>query len=499
MQIPIPLLQTLVVPAVFVPIVYAIGRGVGKRVGWLTFLALAYGLALLSLVALGVLRTGEPCLEEWDWAPVAALRFGLLADGLSLPIVLTVAFLCTIDAVYSIRYMEHRIHEEYHRENRAAHATYYALYLLYAIGMMGTVLATNLIEFYLFFELMLVPSWALINSYGYGERERIGMMYFLWTHVGAVIMLSGILTAFVHTGSLEIADMGRLAGTPVARWVVVAMLVGFFVKMAVFGLHIWLPYAHAEAPTPISALLSPAMIGIAAYAITRILVLPLSSVVRALSTYLEIWALVTMVYGGLMALAQDDIKRLLAYSSISQMGYIFLGLSSVTSLGLTGSMFHYVSHGTAKFILFAVAGVLICQAGVRSIRRLGGLADRMPVTALAFILGFLGIAGAPPLNGFQSKWLLFVGFFDKALHGSTLDLVVGLLALISTSITVGYALWTIRRVFFGPLPEHLKEVKEAPPIMTVPLLVSAVVSVVLGVYPRLVTDLLIPVLRALAA
>jgi NADH-quinone oxidoreductase subunit M len=171
---------------------------------------------------------------------------------------------------------------------------------------------------------MLIPSWLLINNYGYGDREKIGMIYFLWTAVGAVILLAGILAAYTITGSFEISSLTKLIGVSNAVWIAGAMLFAFLIKMAVFGLHIWLPFAHAEAPTPISALLSPAMIGIGAYAILRIVTIPMAPVFQSLSWVFTIWALVTMIYGGLMALTQDDIKRFLAYSSISQMYTSFL-------------------------------------------------------------------------------------------------------------------------------------------------------------------------------
>ena len=282
-----------------------------------------------------------------------------------------------------------------------------------------------------------------------------------------------------------------------APWIAFAILIGFFVKMAVFGLHIWLPYAHAEAPTPISALLSPAMIGIGAYAAARLVVIPMNEVFSRFSLAFSLWALVTMVYGGLMALAQDDVKRFLAYSSVSQMGYIFLGLSCANAYGVTGAMFHYVSHGLGKCILFCVAGILITQAETRSIKKLGGLADRMPLTATLCLLGFFAIAGVPPTVGFMSKWVIFLGVFTAALEHSIEMLVIAVASIIMTVITVGYALWTVRRIFFGPLPEHLEEVEEAPPIMTVPLLILAVISVILGVYPRLITDYLFPLIGGL--
>ena len=497
MVMPYTLAQVLLVPLVFAPIAYIAGRKTEKQTGWLIALPLLYTLLLLLSVAYSI-RGGGSVTENYAWAPFAGLNFGLNADGLSIWIAITVNLLCLVVAVYSIRYMEHRFHEEGHEPSPSNYATYYSLYLLYAVGMLGTVLATNLIQFYLFYELMLVPSWALINNYGYGERERIGMMYFLWTHVGAVILLAGILSSYWITGSFEISELPSVAASPIAPWIAFAILIGFFVKMAVFGLHIWLPYAHAEAPTPISALLSPAMIGIGAYAAARLVVIPMNEVfVTHFSLIFSIWALITMTYGGLMALAQDDVKRFLAYSSVSQMGYIFLGLSSATAYGVAGAMFHYVSHGLGKCILFLVAGILITQAETRSIKNLGGLADRMPLTATLCLLGFFTIAGVPPTIGFMSKWIIFSGVFTGALVHSPNMLIIAVASIIMTVITVGYALWTVRRIFFGPLPEHLEEVKEAPPIMTIPVLILAVAAVIIGIYPSLVTDYLFPFIGSL--
>jgi len=487
--------QVLLVPLIFVPITYLVGRTTGKKTGWIALIPLAYSLLLLGIIAVEI-NGGGSYGEAYSWAPAIGLTFGLVADGLSIWMVLTINILCLFISVYSIPYMEHRFHEWEHETGEhvanKAYASYYALYLLYAVGMMGTVLSTNLIQFYLFYELMLVPSWAMINNYGYGERERIGMMYFLWTHVGAVILLVGILSSYWITGSFEISALAGVVGNPLAGWIAIAILIGFFTKMAVFGLHIWLPYAHGEAPTPISALLSPAMIGIGAYAATRLVIVPMQPVFSHFSLIFSIWALVTLTYGGLMALAQDDIKRFLAYSSVSQMGYIFLGLASASAFGVSGAIFHYISHGLGKAILFCVAGVLMSQAGTRSIKQLGGLAERMPITATLALLGFFVIGGVPPTIGFISKFMIFSGVFTGALTASLDQLIVAVAAIIMTALTIGYSLWTFRRVFFGPLPDNLNGVKEGPPLMIVPMLVFAVLAILIGIYPKLVTDYLLP-------
>ncbi len=251
------LLLSLVVPLAAVAIAYFAGRSTGKSIGWFVAASLIVSLALLVGVALGI-SDGSAYKEVYTWAPQAGLSFTLLADGLSIWVLLTINVLCLAITVYSMPYMEHRFHEWEHETNEKkgpeAYASYFALYLLYAVGMLGTIMSTNLIQFYLFYELMLIPSWLLINNYGYGDREKIGMIYFMWTNVSAVILLAGILAAYTITGSFEISSLTRLVGVSNAAWIAGAMLFAFFTKMAVFGLHTWLPFAHAEAPTPISAL-----------------------------------------------------------------------------------------------------------------------------------------------------------------------------------------------------------------------------------------------------
>ncbi len=487
-----PLWGAILAPILFMPIVYVIGRKIGKKVSWVAFIPLVFSVA--SFISFMPTVSLAPIGEYFFWLP--EIRFGLLLDGLSLPIVLTVAILSALIVIYSTSYMEHKVHEEYHEDNKKAYATYYALYLAYATSMMGVALSTNLFEFYFFFELMIIPSWALINIYGYGEREKIALTYLLWSIVGAVLFVTGALTANAVLHSFEISDLAKLNGHPLSTFIVVTMLLGFFIKMAVFGLHIWLPYAHTEAPTPISALLSPAMIGLAAYATVRLLV-PIQGAFQSVRWIVLIWAFVTMVYGGLMVLAQTDIKRLLAYSSMSQMGYLIIGIASNTPLGISGAMLHYISHGLGKAALFLSAGAIMHQSGIRDIRSLGGLAGKMPISAVAFTIGVMNIAGIPPTIGFISKMLVFMGAINRGLATSPLDLAVTLAALISTALTIGYTTWTIRRIFFGPTPEHLENVKEAPLTMTIPLIIISILSVVAGIYPKVILDPLFQIIQAL--
>jgi NADH-quinone oxidoreductase subunit M len=486
------LLISLLIPLLFVPVVLLF-KNQGKNLGYITTIPLVVSVLLLTSAALN-LRTMPAVSELYSWAKTAGLDMGLLADGLSIWVLLTISILGVFVALYSIPYVEQRIQEMESNGDeigKGAYSQYYALYLLYIIGMLGCVLSTNLIEFYFFYELMLVPSWLLVNNFGYGNREHIGMIYFIWTHVGAVIMLAGILASYTVTGSFEIKDLVNVVGSSYAGWIVIAILIGFFTKMASFGIHMWQPPTYSQSPISVTALLSPAMAGIGAYAAIRIVVIPMFPVFKTFAGVFSIWALVTLVYGGLMAFTQDDINRFLAYSSISQMGYIFLGIASAASLGEVGAIFHYVSHGFGKCILFLVAGLILHQTGTRSIKELSGLADRMPITATVTLIGLFTIGGVPPTIGFWSKFMIFTGVFNGALVGNE-QLIVAVAGIIMTVLTIGYGTWILRRIFFGPLSENLKNVKEAPMLMLLPIALLAFISLIVGVWPSLVTEYLIP-------
>ena len=364
---------------------------------------------------------------------------------------------------------------------------YFALYLAFSIGMLGTVLATNLIEFFVFFELMLVPSFFLIAFYGYGARTRIALMFFFWTHVGAVVLLLGLLAMGFFAGGFDYDTVKSNVSKIPPEWmsiIIFSLVIGLGVKLAAFLLHIWLPYAHAEAPTPISALLSPAMIGIGAYGMLRLWLELLTGNYTQYSLYISMWGLGTMIYGGAMALMQDDIKRLLAYSSISQMGYILFGLGSESVLGITGGTFVYITHGLGKAILFMMAGSIILQTGTRSMSRLGGLAANMPYTAVIAMIGGLTIIGIPPTSGFMSEWILFSGVLQTGVQNSdSLRVVLFGFGILTTVLSSAYILWMYKRIFFGKIPEELVNVKDSNRYIIVTMAVLAGLTLILGVYP----------------
>ena len=514
------LLAATFLPLLLAPIAYVIGKRSGSTaVTWFSFAALAVSTGLLFIPTM-LLHGGMSSYEEsYVWGEFG--NFGLRLDGLALPFALIIYILCTVLALYSKPYMIHKIMEQMPGANAGTGASqggsssshegrgstmqtatltaeqqkyvnhqmglYFGLYLAFSMGMLGTILATNLIEFYVFFELMLVPSFFLLAFYGYGARRRIALMFFFWTHVGAVVLLLSLLAMGFFAGGFDYSTVKENVDKIPAGWlplIVFGLIAGLGVKLAAFLLHIWLPYAHAEAPTPVSALLSPAMIGIGAYGLLRLWLELLTGSYEQYSIYINMWGLATMIYGGAMALMQDDIKKVLAYSSISQMGYILFGLGSESILGISGATMMYVTHGLGKAVLFMMAGSIILQTGTRNMSKLGGLAGKMPYTAVIAMIGALTIMGVPPTSGFMAEWTLFGGVLQTAAYeGDSFRAAMFGFGILSTVLTSAYILWMIKRIFFGKIPEELAHVKDASPYITITMAIFAGLSLAIGVYP----------------
>src|SRR5215213_4145476 len=363
------LLVATFLPLLSSPVSYILAKKSGvTATTWFSFGVLAISTGLIFIPAMTLTSGQSAYVESYPWSQFG--NFGLRLDGLSLPFALIIYILCTVLALYSKPYMIHKILEDAESHARGEqHSSglsnrrisggigdhggsgtyysdstkmevgsqvssvidtkkylnsqmgiYFALYLAFSMGMLGTVLATNLIQFYV-----------------YGARRRIALMFFFWTHVGAVVLLLALLSMGFFAGGFDFDTIRANASQIPVQWmsiIVFALVVGLGVKLAALLLHIWLPYAHAEAPTPVSALLSPAMIGIGAYGLLRLWLELLTGNYTQFSIYINIWGLATMIYGGAMALMQDDVKKVLAYSSISQMGYILFGLGSESVLGI---------------------------------------------------------------------------------------------------------------------------------------------------------------------
>jgi NADH-quinone oxidoreductase subunit M len=491
------LLQTIAIPIISTPILAFLGRKIGKNSGWLACGILTYTTVLLLLAGLNLWNGTSSIVEEYSWTTsVLILKFGFLADGLSLPVALVVSLIGTACSVYSIRYMEHRIGELFDKEKRGMYSVYYAIFMLFPAGLVGVAFSTNLIEIYLFIELILIPAYFMIDFFGYEDRHRNAMMYFIWNHIGAALFLVGIVLAFAGDGGrFEVSALHSLSATS-AFWVCSLILVGLLVKMAAFGFHLWVRYAQGNCILSIAPIIATVE-GLGSYIIVRLLVEQLPGTFAMFSLPLLIWALVTMIYGAYLTIAQDDIILLYACSTISQTAYSLLGIASLTVLGISGGIFYFLSHVLGKCVLFSIAGIVISQTGLRDMRKMGGLARKMPLTATLCILGSMILSAIPPLSGFQAEWMMFAGIFEHGLSTSSLTLIIAIIGFFATFLSLIYTFWPTMRIFFGPLPESLENTKEAPYSMTVPLFILAFVSFLIGVYPDLITHFLTPALHSL--
>ena len=512
-------------PLILSPVVYFLGKRKGINITtWLTFGILAISTALVIIPSIG-LGSGGSYQEVFDWSQLG--HFGLKLDGLSIPFAITIYLLSTIVVIYSKPYMIRKILLQYEQVKSSSNlemndaeselysnkdgkslsslilstdqksylnsqlGLYYSLYLVFAMGMLGTVLATNLFEFYVFFELMLVPSFFLIAFFGYGNKKRTSLMFFFWAHVGAVILLLGLMAMGFLTGGFDYDIVRANASQIPQAWIAVivaALIIGFGVKLAAFLVHVWLPDTYTDAPTPISGPISSAMTGIGAYGLIRIWIELLSGPgnYTDYSIYISIWGVATMIYGGAMALMQKDIKRVLAYSSISSMGYLLFGIGSESVLGISGAIFMYVTHALGKGLLFMMAGSIILQTGTRNMDKLGGLGGKMPYTAVFAMIGGLTIIGVPITSGFMSEWVLFNGALQNAVVSeSALKAVLFALAITTTILTSAYILWMYKRIFYGITPETLKNVRDSSKYVLVTMGILASLTLILGLYPDL--------------
>ena len=501
----------MLVPALASGLIFLTGRKLGRKAAVIANVALLYTTALLFIAAVRVSR-GEIIVEEYAWVPEIMLRgtglrvpFGLLADGLSIPVALIINIICTALSFYSLHYVEHRAEVLYGEGGKKVELLYYNrffwLYLLFPIGFMGICLSTNLILIYLFIELLVIPLYFIMGFLGYIERFKVALMCFLWGVVGGMFVLFGSLLVYTQIGTFEVAKLGLLEGNPFVRWIALLIILGLFTKMAIFPLHVWMPWVHAEHPTCIAGLLA-VYANIGAYVIVRVLILPLHNDPNFLWFGMPIMAgaLLTMVYGSLLTLAQTDVKRFAACSTISQISYSVLGLFALTMYSVEGGMFYFMSHILGKAILFSTAGILVYITGTRDMNKMGGLASKMPITALLWIFGALILSALPPLSGLAADWVLFTGVFTFGVGAMPLGLILAILSISAVLLTIVYTFAAAKKIFFGPLKPDLAndaKIKDPPLTMSLPLLILAVISIILGLYPRPLIELLHSVLAIL--
>jgi len=480
------LLIALMLPVLAIPIVYGVGKKSAKTAALI--------LALLSIVSLCILVTLIPTvlnegqyIESYYWIPTLGSAFTLFVDGISLSLAIVTLILVVASTVYSINYMD----------DKKSLPQYYALMSLLTIGLVGVFITSNLLLFYFCWELMLVPTYFIIGGWGYKDSFRTAFKFFIFTHAGAIFVLLGIGAIYMLTGTLDIFEAQAILTTVdpgILNWVLISFTAGFAVKMAIVPLHMWLPDAHGEAPAPMSALLSGVIIGAGGYAVLRI---ALGTVYSAMmptgNEYLlalSFFGVLSAFYGAFLALAETDIKRIIAYSSISHMGYVLFALSLFpVAEGITGGVLHLVTHAASKGLLFLTAGAVMHQTGVRNIKDMGGLASKMPLTAIATAIAAFSIGGIPPFACFISEFHIFVGAVTAAGADGSYYLPT-VLMLIATVFSLAYVLRYFWKVFLESPKVQRDDIKDPPIYMIVAMIALAAFVVILGIYPGIFIDLI---------
>ena len=422
-------------------------------------------------------------------------------DGISLPLVVLTTVLCTLAIVSSWTPIDER------------EAQFYGLILFIEAMLIGVFSALDFFLWFVFWEAVLIPMYLLIGIWGGPRRKYAAIKFFVYTNVASLVMFGAFVTLVFGLGDVssfalpEIADAMRaggpdgvfgLSGTALASVVFVAMFLGFAVKVPVVPFHTWLPDAHVEAPTPASVLLAGVLLKMGTYALLRFNFTMLHDVARAWAVPIAAIAVISVLYGALLALAQQDLKRIVAYSSISSMGYVLLGLVAYTAHGLGGATFQMISHGLLSGLLFMAVGVIYNTTHTRMVGDLSGIADRMPVTAAIFVAGAFGYMGLPLMSGFVGELLVFLGAFQADFPYAPLFTALAMFGIV---VVAGYLLFAMQRSLFGAY--RVEGDHEAVPAAfhdVAPLVVAVLLIVGLGVAPDviyvMIQDAVNPILTA---
>jgi NADH-quinone oxidoreductase subunit M len=441
------------------------------------FTLVAFFLSLLLFANFDLGFTGFQYVEQAPWIPQLGIQYFLGVDGLSLPLVVLTTMLSFLAVLVS-----------WHVELRPKE--YFALLLILETGILGVFTALDLFLFFLFWEVELLPMYLLIGIWGTGRREYSAMKFLIYTILGSALMLVGILWLYFASGlqTFDMTQLGRANVGGIAGALIFFLLFfAYAIKLPVWPLHTWLPDAHTDAPTAVSVILAGVLLKMGGYAMIRIPITLLPEAARLFAPYLVLFAVINVLYGAAICLVQTDLKRMVAFSSISHMGYVLLGISGgiagLSLVGFSGATLQMFTHGTITGLLFALVGLVYDRAHTRQIAELKGLAHRMPLIAVIFVMAGLASLGLPGMSGFVAEFLVFLGTFSIWPWYTILG-VIGIV------ITAGYMLWTLQKILFGPPDERWAHLKDASFVDAIPIVTLMVVIVLIGVYPSLLTDMI---------
>lgn len=415
-----------------------------------------------------------------SWIPAINANFHLGVDGLSMPLVLLTTFLGLMSVFIS--WKTHLRAREF-----------FAWLLLLEGSILGVFCSLDMLLFFIFWEIEIIPMYFLISIWGSGRKEYSSTKYVIYTLFGSAFMLAGILSVYFSTGSLNMVELaenglGMIQTVMPASVLFWLLIVGFAVKLPVFPLHTWLPDAHTDAPTAGSVMLAGALIKMGGYGMIRVCVSLFPDVAKDAAPLMLTLAVIGILYGAAITLRQHDIKRMIAYSSVSHMGFVLLGIFALGEISLTGAALQMVSHGLLTGLLFAMAGLTMHNAEERDLRKMGGLARQIPVIAIVFSIAGLGSLGLPATSGFAAEFITFVGAFSSNTVGGVE--VFTIVACIGVVLAAGYILWMIQRAFYGPVKENFNGIKDADGLEKVYMFAFVALILLVGIYPAIVTDMM---------
>ena len=481
----IPLLGAILI--MFIPSSKSDEKSGASKFGWIALAVSSIAMIVSFFILAGFDNSivGYQFVEQAEWIPQFGLNYHVGIDGISILLILLTTIMMPFTVLSSYKYIQKRKKE------------YYIWLLFLEFSMLGAFVALNLFIFYIFWELMLIPMFFLIGIWGGPRRIYATVKFVLFTVVGSLMMLAGIIYLAIlakqNFGSFtfEFEQLLQLDIPVQAQlWLFAAFALAFAIKVPMFPFHTWLPDAHVEAPTAGSVILAGVLLKMGGYGFVRLGIPLFGEAAIQAAPLIQTLAVIGIVYGACLALAQSDLKKLVAYSSISHLGYVMLGLFALTPEAIEGSILQMVNHGVSTGALFILVGIIYERRHTREIADFGGLAYRLPVFATAFMIITLSSVALPGTNGFVGEFLILLGSFQSAwayfmANQGAFRLVLMVFATSGVILGAYYMLWMVQRVFFGPLNnEKNKNLKDLSLREMIVLLPFIVFVFWIGIYPK---------------
>lgn len=443
--------------------------GIPLILGILLFVAFSWGNALPA----GETFADPQFYEEYEWIPSLGVSYVVGVDGISLPLLLLTPLLTFLAILFSW-------------DVKRRPKEYFGLILLMQVGITGVFVLLDYLIFYVFWEIVLIPMYFLIGIWGGPNKDYAAIKFFIYTHVASLVMLLAIMAIYFNAGAttFNMIELGESApGFSKAFQIIAfgALLFGFGVKMPMVPFHTWLPDAHVEAPTAGSVLLAGLLLKMGGYGLIRVAIPTLPEGASYLAPLMVVIGVVSILYAAIVCLAQKDLKKMVAYSSVSHMGFVMVGFATLGQVGIVAGVFMMFAHGLVTAVLFMTCGVVQHHCGTRMIPQLGGISERMPKLAAIMTTGFLASLGLPGLVIFAAEFMVFWTIFNN--WGLWL-----FLPILSVAITAAYYLWALQRSMFGPLTEEIEteQIDDANWFESAPMAVLIALIALFGIFPAII-------------